>query len=99
MEQAIKKAQGFASMTPSKRQAIARLGGIAAHKVGTAHEFTPEEARVAGRKGGTTVSADREHMSRIGRMGGGTARERRRPQPVKSYEQIINTSSPTPSGV
>jgi general stress protein YciG len=29
-----------------------RKGGEAAHRRGTAHEFTPEEARIAGRKGG-----------------------------------------------
>ena len=33
-------------------------------------EFTPEEAREAGRKGGQTVSKDRKHMARIGRLGG-----------------------------
>jgi general stress protein YciG len=31
---------------------IARLGGVAAHKRGTAHEWTSAEARIAGRKGG-----------------------------------------------
>ena len=31
---------------------IARKGGIAAHQAGTAHEFTQDEARAAGRKGG-----------------------------------------------
>jgi hypothetical protein len=36
---------------------IARKGGRAAHEAGTAHEFTSEEARVAGRKGGQASRA------------------------------------------
>lgn len=44
--------------------------GNAAHARGTAHEFTSEEARAAGRKGGHTVSRDRQHMAEIGRRGG-----------------------------
>ncbi len=44
--------RGFASMNPEKQREIARRGGKAAHEKGTAHEFTSEEAREAGRKGG-----------------------------------------------
>lgn len=44
--------RGFASMDPEKQREIARKGGRAAHMKGTAHEWTSEEARVAGRKGG-----------------------------------------------
>ena len=44
--------RGFASMDPSKQREIASKGGRAAHAKGTAHEFTSDEARVAGRKGG-----------------------------------------------
>jgi general stress protein YciG len=44
--------RGFAAMDPESVRAIARLGGKAAHSRGTAHEFTSEEARAAGRKGG-----------------------------------------------
>lgn len=62
--------RGFASMDEDKQREIASKGGKAAHEKGTAHEFTPEEAREAGRKGGETVSKDREHMSEIGRKGG-----------------------------
>lgn len=39
-------------MDPQKQRAIASKGGRAAHERGTAHEWTPEQARVAGRKGG-----------------------------------------------
>jgi general stress protein YciG len=62
--------RGFASMDASKQREIASKGGRAAHAKGTAHEFTSDEARVAGRKGGEAVSRDRAHMSAIGREGG-----------------------------
>jgi uncharacterized protein len=44
--------RGFASMDRSKQRDIASKGGKAAHQKGTAHEWTSEEAREAGRKGG-----------------------------------------------
>jgi general stress protein YciG len=62
--------RGFASMDEDKQREIASKGGHAAHEKGTAHEFTSEEAREAGRKGGETVSQDREHMAEIGSKGG-----------------------------
>jgi uncharacterized protein len=62
--------RGFASMDASKQREIASKGGRAAHAKGTAHEFTSDEARVAGRKGGEAVSRDRAHMAAIGREGG-----------------------------
>jgi general stress protein YciG len=62
--------RGFASMDPSKQREIASKGGRAAHAKGTAHEFTTDEARQAGKKGGESVSRNREHMSAIGRRGG-----------------------------
>jgi len=39
-------------MSPEKQREIASKGGRAAHQKGTAHEWTSEEARSAGRKGG-----------------------------------------------
>lgn len=62
--------RGFASMDEDKQREIASQGGRAAHEAGTAHEFTSEEAREAGRKGGEAVSRDREHMAEIGAEGG-----------------------------
>ena len=47
-----KSTRGFASMDAEKQRQIASKGGKAAHAKGTAHRFTPEEARAAGRKGG-----------------------------------------------
>jgi hypothetical protein len=47
-----KEDRGFASMDRSRQREIASKGGKAAHQKGTAHEWTSEEAREAGRKGG-----------------------------------------------
>lgn len=47
-----KERRGFASMSPEKQREIASKGGRAAHVKGTAHEWSSEEARAAGRKGG-----------------------------------------------
>jgi general stress protein YciG len=73
--------RGFASMDRSKQREIASKGGRAAHAKGTAHEFSADEARVAGRKGGETVSRDRAHMSTIGREGGHSRGRSRQLQP------------------
>lgn len=72
--------RGFASMDRERQREIARKGGKAAHEKGTAHEFTADEARAAGRKGGERVSVDRAHMSRIGRLGGKRSAGRRGPK-------------------
>lgn len=47
-----KSERGFAAMDPVRQRKIASEGGKAAHQSGNAHEFTSEEAREAGRKGG-----------------------------------------------
>jgi uncharacterized protein len=65
-----KSRRGFASMDPARQREIASKGGRAAHEKGTAHEWSSDEAREAGRKGGVTVSRDRAHMAAIGREGG-----------------------------
>jgi len=64
------KRRGFASMNEAKQREIASMGGRAAHQKGTAHEFSSDEAREAGRRGGEAVSQDRDHMAQIGRKGG-----------------------------
>lgn len=51
--------RGWAAMTPETRQRIASLGGKAAHARGKAHQWTTEEAREAGRRGGNAVWAKR----------------------------------------
>jgi general stress protein YciG len=59
-----KEDRGFASMDRAKQRDIASKGGKAAHQKGTAHEWTSEEARDAGRKGGiASHQRRREQMS------------------------------------
>jgi len=47
-----KSNRGFAAMDQAKQREIASKGGKAAHEKGTAHEWTREEAKAAGHKGG-----------------------------------------------
>jgi uncharacterized protein len=56
-----KSNRGFAAMDERKQREIASKGGKAAHQKGTAHEFTPEEARAAGRKGGEARRASKKN--------------------------------------
>jgi general stress protein YciG len=63
-----KQKRGFALLDKATMREIGRKGGKAAHEKGTAHKFTPDEARAAGRKGGAQISKDRAHMSRISRV-------------------------------
>lgn len=53
------KDRGFASMSKKRQREIASMGGQAAHRKGTAHQWTSEEAREAGRKGGIASSKRR----------------------------------------
>jgi uncharacterized protein len=55
-----KEDRGFASMDQTKQREIASKGGKAAHVKGTAHEWSREEAREAGRKGGTAKHRQRQ---------------------------------------
>jgi general stress protein YciG len=54
-----RRPRGFAAMDRKQVSDIARKGGRAAHAAGTAHEFTPEEARLAGGKGGRAIHRNR----------------------------------------
>ena len=49
-------------MSPEKQREIASKGGRAAHEKGTAHEWTTEEARSAGRKGGQVSRGGRGRL-------------------------------------
>jgi uncharacterized protein len=83
-----KEDRGFASMDRAKQREIASKGGKAAHQKGTAHEWTSEEARDAGRKGGiashqrrreqasTPASDDREVSMDRSERGSGSQMER-----------------------
>jgi general stress protein YciG len=53
------RGRGFAAMDRDTVREVARRGGMAAHQKGRAHEFTVEEARIAGRKGALAHRARR----------------------------------------
>lgn len=86
--------RGFASMSPEKQREIASKGGRAAHAKGTAHEFSANEAREAGRKGGQAVSRNREHMAAIGRKGGMESGARSRMKSDGPDEQRMQSPNP-----
>lgn len=67
-----KARRGFAVMDPKLVSQIARKGGKAAHAAGTAHEFTSEEARAAGRKGGLAPHGRRKSSNPPPPTGGET---------------------------
>jgi general stress protein YciG len=64
-----KEDRGFASMDRAKQREIASKGGKAAHQKGTAHEWTSEEAREAGRKGG--MASHRRRKETVSQPEGG----------------------------
>ena len=67
------KKRGFANLDKDTLKLIAQRGGVAAHFVGSAHEFSREEARVAGSKGGlATAAKKREAKEKNGGLGGST---------------------------
>jgi uncharacterized protein len=55
--------RGFAAMDPDRQRLIASKGGKAAHEQGVAHEWNREEAKQAGKKGGT-IAAKRKFINR-----------------------------------
>lgn len=61
-----RKPRGFAAMDPAKVSALASLGGKAAHAAGTAHRFTREEAKMAGKKGGLASGSRRIPAEKTG---------------------------------
>jgi general stress protein YciG len=93
------KNRGFASMAADKQKEIARKGGRAAHEKGKAHEFTTDEARQAGRKGGEKVSIDRSHMAEIGRRGGRSSASRRRSTTSSNAGQGVQQHGGSPDDV
>jgi len=58
-------------MDRAKQREIASKGGKAAHQKGTAHEWTSEEARDAGRKGG--IASHRRRREQMGLGGSSTS--------------------------
>jgi uncharacterized protein len=82
-----KEDRGFASMDRAKQREIASKGGKAAHAKGTAHEWTSEEAREAGRKGGMASHRRRKQLLE---QQGGSASE---PGPTGMLEHTGGGSS------
>jgi general stress protein YciG len=72
-------------MDRSKQRDIASKGGKAAHQKGTAHEWTSEEAREAGRKGG--MASHRRKQEQQQTPEGGT------PEGNPNPEQMMGTDS------
>lgn len=62
--------RGFAAMDRDRVKEIASKGGKAAHAAGTAHQFSSDEARNAGRKGGMAPHARRGGVRRAPSEGG-----------------------------
>lgn len=81
-----KPKRGFAAMSPEKRQQVAAMGGKAAHKKGVAYQFDSTSAREASKKGGATVSENREYMAALGQKGGKARSEK---MGLKRYDKLI----------
>lgn len=85
---ATKKPRGFAALSPERRAEIARSGGKAAQEKGVAHRWDSAKAREAGKKGGESVSRNREHMKEIGKKGGAV-------MAAKAADTVSSTSEET----
>ena len=79
-----KEDRGFASMDRAKQREIASKGGKAAHQKGTAHEWTSEEARDAGRKGG--IASHQRRREQAGEPGGS-------PEPIARGSEMTSSMS------
>jgi general stress protein YciG len=53
------KKRGFGSMDKEKLRRVQSTGGKAAHAMGKAHTWSPEEAKKAGRKGGLKLKGSK----------------------------------------
>lgn len=89
--------RGFALLEVDRVREIARMGGRTSHANGTAHRYTPEEARIAGSKGGCR---DPERMRELGRRGGLARRDKRQqlaaalpPPPAKETQRPVQAGA------
>ena len=92
-DQVAKEDRGFASMDRAKQREIASKGGKAAHQKGTAHEWTSEEARDAGRKGGIASHRRRREQQ----SGGPTEAEGGDRAVAMDRGEMVDTVERTPS--
>lgn len=76
-------------MERTKQREIASKGGKAAHQKGTAHEWTSEEAREAGRKGGMA-----SHRRKQEQQGGGGSTESANENPRDMGDQGATHDEP-----
>ncbi|HLI09478.1 MAG TPA: KGG domain-containing protein [Ktedonobacteraceae bacterium] len=58
------RARGLAAMSPEKRREIASKGGRTSQARGTAHQWTPEEASAAGKKGSARYALRRQQETK-----------------------------------
>jgi general stress protein YciG len=92
-----KEDRGFASMDRAKQREIASKGGKAAHQKGTAHEWTSEEARDAGRKGGL-ASHKRRREQMLAGSGPGDMSEASNSSASDSPASFDRSSDPQTTG-
>jgi hypothetical protein len=69
-------------MSPEKQREIASKGGRAAHQKGTAHEWSSDEAREAGRKGGMASRGGRGKLPTSSGDAGETMTNDSTPEPA-----------------
>ena len=94
-----KEDRGFASMDRSKQREIASKGGKAAHQKGTAHEWTSEEAREAGRKGGMASHRRKQEQQapKLARPAEPTRLESREQMIAATRRHAVSSASPSAS--
>lgn len=63
----LKSRRGFAAMSAERQREIASQGGRAAHQQGVAHQWSKDEARAAGKKGGQASGSRRRGTEKEGR--------------------------------
>jgi general stress protein YciG len=63
MSETTKSKRGFGRLSAEERQRISRKGGVASHAKGTGHEFTRDEARAAGQRGGSKNAENRRRQA------------------------------------
>jgi general stress protein YciG len=87
-----KARRGFAVMDRDKQREIAAKGGRAAHEKGTAHRWSEEEAKEAGRKGG---AASHRNAHRTGRNGSKDQLTNQPPRDEPSTEEPTDDDTAT----
>jgi general stress protein YciG len=73
--------RGLASADEKTREEVARKGGESVSPENRSFAKDKERASEEGKKGGETVSKNREHMAEIGRKGGEARAEERKSEP------------------